>query len=139
MTRVLGVDGCRDGWVGVAPDPEGPRAYAAPDLRTLLALADRGGSLARVGVDIAIGLVDEGWRDADRLAAAVLGRRRSSIFTTPVRAALEAPDHATGVAVSRSAAGAGSRFRPGGCGRRSSRSTGSSVTGRTGSPRSTPR
>lgn len=107
MTRVLGVDGCRDGWVGVAPDPEGPRAYAAPDLRTLLALADRDGSLARVGVDIPIGLVDEGWRDADRLAAAVLGRRRSSIFTTPVRAALEAPDHATGVAVSRERSGGG--------------------------------
>lgn len=107
MTRVLGVDGCRDGWVGVAPDPDGPRAYAAPDLRALVALAEGDGPIAQVGIDIPIGLVDEGWRDADRLAAAMLGRRRSSIFTTPVRAALEAPDHATGVAVSRACSGGG--------------------------------
>ena len=107
MTRVLGVDGCRDGWVGVAPDPGGPRAYAAPDLLALVALAEGDGPVARVGIDIPVGLLDEGWRDADRLAAAMLGRRRSSIFTTPVRAALEADDHAAGVAISRERSGGG--------------------------------
>ena len=32
---MLGVDGCRDGWVGVAPDADVLRAYVAPDLATL--------------------------------------------------------------------------------------------------------
>ena len=106
--RVLGVDGCRDGWVGVALDGSGPpRAYAAPDLLRLVALAEVDGPVACVGVDMPIGLLDEGWRAADRLAAALLGRRRSSIFVTPVRAALRAPDHATGVALSRERSGGG--------------------------------
>lgn len=105
--RVLGVDGCRDGWVGVAPDPAGPRAYAAPDLATLVALAEQDGPVGTIGVDIPVGLLDEGWRLADGLAAASLGRRRSSIFTTPVRAALEARDHAAGVLVSRERSGGG--------------------------------
>jgi predicted RNase H-like nuclease len=105
--RVLGVDGCRDGWVGVAPDADVPRAYVAPDLRELIRRAEQDGPLARVGVDIPIGLADVGWRAADVLAAAALGARRASIFRTPVRAALEAPDHATGVLLSREASGGG--------------------------------
>ncbi|MGI3784567.1 MAG: DUF429 domain-containing protein [Janthinobacterium lividum] len=104
---MLGVDGCRDGWVGVAPDADRPRAYVAPDLAALIRLAEQDGPVVRVGVDIPIGLADAGWRDADLLAAAALGARRASVFRTPVRTALEAPDHATGVAVSRAASGAG--------------------------------
>ncbi|SEP82296.1 DUF429 domain-containing protein [Microlunatus flavus] len=105
--RVLGVDGCRDGWVGVAPDPDGPRAYTAPDLRALVALAEGDGSVGLVGVDIPVGLLDEGWRLADQEAARALGARRASIFRTPVRAALEAPDHASGVRISARASGGG--------------------------------
>ena len=105
--RVLGVDGCREGWVGIAPDPDGPRAYVAADLLGLVGRAEQDGSIGRVGIDIPIGLVDTGWRAADTRAAAGLGRRRASIFRTPVRAALEAPDHAAGVAVSRARSGAG--------------------------------
>jgi predicted RNase H-like nuclease len=105
--RVLGVDGCRDGWVGVVPEADGPRAYAAGDLPTLLALVDADGPVERVGIDIPIGLAETGWRDADTLAASLLGRRRASIFRTPVRAALTAPDHAAGVAISRARSDAG--------------------------------
>ena len=104
---MLGVDGCRAGWVGVALGPEGLGAYAAPDLSTLLARSDADGPVAVVGIDIPIGLVDVGWRRADRLAQGALGARRSSIFPTPVRAALEAPSHAAGVVVSRERSGAG--------------------------------
>ena len=104
---MLGVDGCRDGWIGVAPDADVLRAYVAPDLAALVARAEEDGPLVRVGIDIPVGLLDAGWRDADRLAAAALGPRRSSIFRTPVRAALEAPDHASGVTLSRDASGGG--------------------------------
>ena len=48
-----------------------------------------------------------GTRAADLLARAVVGRRRSSVFITPVRAALASPDHASPVAVNRRLAGAG--------------------------------
>ena len=105
--RVLGVDGCRDGWVGVAPDPDVSRAYVAPDLASLLRRAEQDGSVVRIGIDIPLGLADSGWRDADLLAASLLGPRRASIFRTPVRAALTASDHATGVAISRAASGGG--------------------------------
>jgi predicted RNase H-like nuclease len=105
--RVLGVDGCRDGWVGIVPAADAPRAYAGVDLATLLARAEADGPVVRIGIDIPVGLADTGWREADLLAAALLGRRRASIFRTPVRAALTAPDHATGVAISRAASGGG--------------------------------
>ncbi|MGI3785129.1 MAG: DUF429 domain-containing protein [Janthinobacterium lividum] len=105
--RVLGVDGCRDGWVGVAPDADVPRAYVADDLHELIRRAERDGPVVLVGVDIPVGLADTGWRTADALARAALGPRRASLFPTPVRAALEAPDHASGVEISRTASGAG--------------------------------
>ncbi len=105
--RVLGVDGCRDGWVGIVPDADAPREYVAEDLSALLTLVDADGPVVRVGIDIPIGLADTGWRAADTLAAARLGRRRASIFRTPVRAALTARDHAAGVAISRELSGAG--------------------------------
>ena len=104
---MLGVDGCRDGWVGVAPDAGLPRAYAAPTLREVVTLAELDGAVAHVGVDIPIGLADQGWRAADVEVQARLGRRRSSLFRTPVRAALTAPDHASGVEISRRASRAG--------------------------------
>lgn len=104
--RVLGVDGCRDGWVGVGLDP-GPVAYAAPDLATLIARAENDGAVGRVGVDIPIGLTEDVERKPDRAAQELLGPRRSSIFVTPVRAALAAADHATGVAINRRTVGAG--------------------------------
>ena len=105
--RVLGVDGCRDGWVGVVPDAAAPRAYVGVDLTTLLARAEADGPVVRVAIDVPVGLADAGWRDADLLAASLLGRRRASVFRTPVRAALTATDHATGVAVSRAWSGGG--------------------------------
>ena len=104
---MLGVDGCRDGWVGIVPGADGPRAYAAGDLSALLARAEADGPVVRVAIDIPVGLADTGWREADLLAAALLGRRRASVFRTPVRAALTAPDHATGVATSHVLSGGG--------------------------------
>jgi predicted RNase H-like nuclease len=80
----VGVDGHRLGWVAVALDRR--RAYAdawtAPTLERLLTDVPVG---TTVGVDIPLGLLERGWRSADRLAAARLGPRRSSVFAVPPR------------------------------------------------------
>ncbi len=106
MPRVLGVDGCRAGWVGIDPGPP-VRAYLGTDVAELMTAAEVDGPVAVVGIDMPIGLPDHGVRQADRLAAADLGARRSSIFLTPVRAALKAPTHAAAVLANRAATGSG--------------------------------
>jgi predicted RNase H-like nuclease len=90
--EVIGVDGCSGGWVGVVLGPGGTiRAVAG---RSLSELLDGPTELAAVGVDIPVGLVDEGFRAADLAARAYLGSRRSTVFITPPRSALEATTYA---------------------------------------------
>jgi predicted RNase H-like nuclease len=105
--RVLGVDACKAGWVGVALSGDTVRAYVAADIESLVAAGCRDGDVAAVAVDIPIGLPDRGRRRADVLAKAAVGPRRSSVFITPVREALLAADHAGAVAVNRRLAGEG--------------------------------
>lgn len=126
--RVLGVDACKAGWVGVVPpaDPsERSRAsaYFATRIADLVALADADGEIEVVAVDMPIGLPDgvpggvsggvpggppgRGRRLADVRARAELGARWRSVFMTPARAALEAADHASAVAVNRRLTGEG--------------------------------
>jgi predicted RNase H-like nuclease len=93
--------------VAVAPDHRGVRAYVAADLAEVAALAERDGTIRMVAVDIPIGLPDRSRRRADVLARERVGPRRSSVFMTPVRAALLAPDHPTAVDINRRLAGAG--------------------------------
>jgi predicted RNase H-like nuclease len=110
-TRVLGVDACRQGWVGVVLDGAPPGRFASAHLAghiaELVAAAETDGPVAVVGVDIPIGLPDSGRRRADVLAAARIGGLRSAVFLTPVRAALEAPDHARAVELNRALGGWG--------------------------------
>ncbi len=118
--RVLGADVWAGRWVGVVLDtgPPGPSgdsdsvvaAVTATTVEEVVAAgeeAGRGGPLAVVGLDIPIGLSETGPRAADLAARAALGPRASSVFLTPVRQALTAPDHATAVLVSRAVTGAG--------------------------------
>jgi predicted RNase H-like nuclease len=104
---VTGVDGCARGWVAVtlranpAPDPgpdPGPSPGKLPPpagpvvaaIQLAAALDDL--DLAPVtGIDMPLGLLPNGWRDADRLAREALGRRRSTVFAIPPRPVLEAP------------------------------------------------
>lgn len=60
-----------------------------------------------IGVDIPIGPPDAGERAADALARARIGPRRSSVFSTPPRAALEADDYQTALDITRDAWGKG--------------------------------
>ena len=84
LAPVAGVDGCRAGWIAVRLDPGG-----AGDKRLLPRLARAAAGLAevaRICVDMPIGLVDQGARPCDRAARAVLpGPRKSSVFAPPRR------------------------------------------------------
>jgi predicted RNase H-like nuclease len=109
--RVAGVDGCRTGWV-VAEVPAGGRSPTPATVTVIDHFAsiveridDPDDPLVLVGVDMPVGLLDAGRRACDVQARARLGPRRSSIFPTPVRAALHAPDYATALAASRAADG----------------------------------
>lgn len=103
--RVVGIDGCRGGWVAVSIGAGGfARGVFAP---TLAGVAEQVPDAAGFGVDIPIGLPSDGARRADVEARAVLGPRRHSVFTTPIRAALAAPTHAQATAISTRRTGRG--------------------------------
>ncbi|WP_212844383.1 DUF429 domain-containing protein [Catellatospora sp. IY07-71] len=99
--RVLGVDACRAGWVGIVLDSDAVTAHFGATIATLVAEAEKTGPVEVVGVDIPIGLADDGPRAADLHAYAKAGIRRSSVFITPVRRAVEAADYAAAAAVHR--------------------------------------
>jgi predicted RNase H-like nuclease len=105
--RVLGVDASKTGWIGIVLDGDEVSAVAAASIAEVVALAEVDGEMTAIGIDIPIGLSNTGLRQADLLARGLIGPRRSSVFTTPVRAALEAADHATAVALNRQATGQG--------------------------------
>ncbi len=112
VSRVMGVDACRFGWVGVAVTTSQDRqpwltTYAAA---TISELADRAlddGPLDVMAIDIPIGLPDASRRQADLLAAAALGARRSAVFLTPIREALATNEYARANQISRDRAGVG--------------------------------
>ena len=95
--RVTGVDACRGGWVAVSLDgPAGAEEIEEVEgasLRvemvrvheTLEGVLDGHGSRV-VGIDMPLGLLQSGWREADRAARGLLGPRRSSVFAIPPRA-----------------------------------------------------
>ena len=105
--RVLGVDACKAGWVGITLDADKTCGYLASTISDLVDQAAADGRLDAVAIDIPIGLPDEGRRQADVLAREAIGPRRSSVFMTPVRSALLAPSHASAVAINRKRAGEG--------------------------------
>jgi predicted RNase H-like nuclease len=88
----LGVDTARGGWIGLAL-ADGRFADAALE-RRFAALLERFPEAVAVGVDVPIGLPAPGARRrADIEARRLLRARRSSVFFTPSRAALEAPTY----------------------------------------------
>src|SRR5213592_2530968 len=102
--RVLGVDACRKGWVGIAGDL---RAYFGVTIAELVAAAERDGTLGVVGIDIPIGLPAATTRQADLLVRKVVGKRWPSVFMTPIRDALTAVGYAEANALSQKATGGG--------------------------------
>ena len=105
--RVVGVDACRAGWVGIALDGAETRAYFAPGMAELAGRAAADGPVAVIAIDIPIGLPDASRRRADQLAREALGPRWPSLFITPVRAAVEADGYQDAAAENRQRAGEG--------------------------------
>jgi predicted RNase H-like nuclease len=86
---VLGVDGWRGAWVGARLDGRAVELLALPDAAAVLAVPD----VEVVGIDMPIGLSDDGVRLCDVEARRRLGRAGSSVFPAPVRAVLRARDY----------------------------------------------
>ena len=102
----IGVDGCPAGWFFVALEPSG--ASRCGIVRTLDELVRNTREPALVLVDIPIGLPDgSGGRECDREARRVIGPRRSSVFSAPARAVLDATGYEDAKRRSRTAAGGG--------------------------------
>jgi predicted RNase H-like nuclease len=90
--RVLGIDGAgRHGWVGIVIDHDG---FVAARLGTLRELIDEAEPVVAIGVDIPIGGVPAGIRQADVEARRFVGPRASSVFAAPSAAALAAGSYA---------------------------------------------
>ena len=108
--RVIGVDGCRGGWICIAlrcADDPSPQWWVSAEFEEILA---RWPTADRVLVDIPVGLLDAGpeRRSPDVLARRALGgKRASSVFNAPIRPVLDAPDYAAANARSRRLTGRG--------------------------------
>jgi predicted RNase H-like nuclease len=106
-SRVLaaaGVDGCARGWVAVTLGEA--RADVVRSV-TVAATLD-GLPLAGVtGIDMPLGLLRDGWRDADLLARRALGRRGVTVFAIPPRPVWECETYAEANRVCRDLTGKG--------------------------------
>lgn len=98
---VLGVDGWRGRWVGARLDGRHVTLLLLDDVAAVLAVHD----VEAIGIDMPIGLSDDGPRPCDVAARARLGRAGSSVFPAPLRPVLSSRDYAEACAVSRTASG----------------------------------
>ena len=99
---LIGVDGCRGGWVVAASDGGLSEISFAlvDDLAPVIVRAESGPAL--MAIDIPIGLRDDGPRACDLQARRWLGRpRSSSVFPAPCRAALAATTYRRACGLSR--------------------------------------
>jgi predicted RNase H-like nuclease len=99
---VAGVDGCRAGWVVVLAAGGDATLRVAPRFADVLRLA---ADASVIGVDMPIGLLahaTSGGRECDRHARRLLGRPRAcSVFSPPVRAALDCRSYPAALAANR--------------------------------------
>jgi predicted RNase H-like nuclease len=86
---VLGVDGYKGAWVTARLDGREVTLSILPDALAVLAEPD----VAVIGIDMPIGLSDDGARTCDLEARRRLGRAHSSVFPAPVRPVLAASSY----------------------------------------------
>jgi predicted RNase H-like nuclease len=106
-TRVLGVDSCPSGWIGISLGDDGLAAWFGRTLAELVAAAVSKGPPACVAVDIPLGLPDVGRRRADAEVRALLSPRGSCVFDALTRTAYQAATHAEANALQRARTGKG--------------------------------
>ena len=90
---VRGVDGCPAGWIAVTIATDGPLTPCVTITRNF---ADLTTGVEKIAVDMPIGLPETagpGGRGAERAARAILGGRKSSVFSVPSRSAVYASDY----------------------------------------------
>jgi len=93
--RVVGIDGCRGGWL--IATAKAVRVSARLELE----------DVTHVGVDMPIGLSDAAPRACDMAARKFLGRAGSSVFPAPPRAILDCVEYATALDIARTMTGRG--------------------------------
>src|SRR3984957_13449780 len=111
---VTGVDGCAAGWVAASLGPAMPdlihAGRAAGSLVVGVTVAAALDLLPLAGVtavDMPLGLLGAGWRDADLLARRALGRRGVTVFAIPLRAVWECQSYAEANRLCRELTGKG--------------------------------
>jgi pyridoxal kinase len=90
---VLGLDGCKAGWIGVWYDIHGHASPRHQLFSSLSEVADAEISPEIIAIDMPVGfpeLSEHGGRICEREARALLGRKSSSVFSSPSRKALAA-------------------------------------------------
>lgn len=103
--KVIGVDAALGQWVAVTlVDGSFYAASLYSDARSFVEAA---GDAAVIAVDIPIGAPDAAERQAEGLARSLIGGRRSSVFSTPVHAALLASEYPEALRISNVAWGKG--------------------------------
>src|SRR5487761_2412865 len=101
---IVGVDACKSGWIAVVLRGASASAIHLRNIDNLGAVIP---DVEVVAIDIPIGLPTAGRRLADIEAKTVLGKRASTLFVVPVRAALEAPTHSEATRLSQELSGFG--------------------------------
>lgn len=101
--RVVGLDGTREGWIAVDADGDGIRAVAL--FRSFDEALRSYADAAVLAVDIPLGLLAEGPREADAAARRFLVERRASVFPTAPRPAYRAASYAAACAAASAAWG----------------------------------
>ncbi len=95
MAVVVGVDGCKAGWFVVFADTEPGRPLTWKCVERFDDILNDPASPSIIAIDVPIGLLSaaqRGGRPCDRVARELLGKRRNSVFSPPVRAVLNWAD-----------------------------------------------
>lgn len=98
---VLGVDGWRGRWVGALLNGRSVTLLDLPDVAAVLAVP----GVEVIGIDMPIGLSEDGVRACDVQARKRLGRAGSSVFPAPLRQVLGAEDYLDACRISVGASG----------------------------------
>ena len=101
--RVLGVDGCKGGWVGVILDDDAEPAALVE--RSIDRLAETAGPVAAIGIDMPIHLNESSDRVCDSAARRLIRPFTSRVFNAPVLRVLDCETYPDACAASFAALG----------------------------------